>query len=220
MIGFIKKDKKIISISFVIGIAAAVVVGAFFSKAYADRVQRELAENVIRFHVIANSDSENDQELKLKIRDEVIAFLEDKLKGCHNKDESREIIEANIEQIELIAEETAFENGFPYDVEAEICVDTFPIRQYGDVRMPSGDYEALKISIGKAEGHNWWCVVYPPLCFVDIAHGEITDESEQKLMEGADRVLMVSDEAVPEFKFKVVELWQDFEHRDDSYAVK
>ncbi len=218
---FIKKDKKFIIVSFFAGLVISLIVGIAFSKAYADKVQQTLSDNVIRFHVIANSDSENDQELKLKVRDEVIKFLEEKLDGCRTKEESRRIIEANIEGIELLAEKTATSYGFPYEVKAEVCNDVFPLRQYGDVRMPAGDYDTLKISIGKAQGHNWWCVVYPPLCFVDIAKGEITDESENVLLEGADsEVLLASGDVVPEIKFKIVELWQEWEHKGDEFAVK
>lgn len=220
MLRFIKKEKRNISLSFLLGIIISVMVGAFCSKAYADKVQRDLAENVIRFHVIANSDSENDVALKLIVRDEVIKLLEEKLDGCHNKNESRKIIEENLGEIEEAAKNVSAKNGFHYDIKAEICEDVFPLRQYGDVRMPAGNYEALKISIGKAQGHNWWCVVYPPLCFADIASGEITAESENRLVAEGSSVLVESHEAVPEFKFKVVEFWKELEHKGDSYAVK
>ena len=221
MENFIKKDKRIISISFLIGIVISVVLGAAFSKVYADRTQKKIAENVIRFHVIANSDSETDQALKLKVRDSVIACLNDKLEGCTDRDESRRIIEENLDDIEAAAKDTVEAEGYIYDVKAEICTDTFPLRQYGEVRLPSGDYEALKVSIGAAEGHNWWCVVYPPLCFVDAAQGDVSEKSQERLIKAVDSdITVVSDDIVPEFKFKVVELWQNFEHRNDSYAVK
>lgn len=220
MLRFIKKEKKNISLSFMIGIIISVAVGAFCSKAYADRVQKDLAENVIRFHVIANSDSENDVALKLIVRDEVISLLNEKLDGCHNRDESRRIIEESLGEIEEAARSVSVKNGFHYEIKAEMCSDVFPVRQYGSVRMPAGDYEALKISIGNAKGHNWWCVVYPPLCFADIASGEVTKESEQRLAAGGDSILVESDELVPEFKFKVVEFWKELEHKGDDYAVK
>lgn len=221
MVNIIKKDKKIISMSFLIGIAISIAIGAVFSKAYADRTQKRIAENVIRFHVIANSDRETDQELKLKVRDSIIGYLNDKLEGCSDRNDSRKIIEENLDEIEQVAQETVRSEGYIYDVKAEICTDTFPLRQYGDVRLPSGDYEALKVSIGAAEGHNWWCVVYPPLCFVDAACGEVSEKSQERLIAAAGSdITVVSDDIVPEFKFKVVEMWQSFEHRNDSYAVK
>jgi len=207
--------------SVVFGAVVSVIAGALVSRSYSMRVQDALAENVIRLHVVANSDSENDQQLKLKVRDEVIKYLEDELKGCESKEDSLEIIESRLESIESVAEGAAFKEGFHYDISASLSREVFPLREYGDVRMPTGDYDALKISIGDAEGHNWWCVVYPPLCFVDIAQGGMMDGNgrEVALGENAD-VLIRSGEVVPEFKFKIVEIWQQWKHREDPFAVK
>ena len=220
MIGFIKREKRLILLSVVAGVIVSAISGTVFSRLYSKKVQETIAQNVIRFHVVANSDSENDQELKLKVRDGVIEYLEGELEGCDTREESMQIIGENLEDIEKIAEEIAFENGFHYEIKATLTEEVFPVRQYGDVRLPMGEYEALKISIGKGEGHNWWCVVYPPLCFIDIATG-ITEESEKALVDvcGKDVVIEKGD-YVAEFRFKIVELWQKWENGNKKLAVK
>ena len=220
MIGIIKKEKRFILFSVAVGVIVSVISGLVFVRNYSERVQETIAQNVIRFHVVANSDSENDQELKLMVRDGIIEYLEDELEECKSREESIQIIGENLEDIEKIAEEIAFENGFHYDVKATLTEEVFPVRQYGDVKLPMGEYEALKISIGKGEGHNWWCVVYPPLCFIDIATG-ITDESQKALIEvcGND-VFIENGDFKAEFRFKVVELWQEWKNRDKITAVK
>lgn len=221
MIEFLKREKRLIAISILFGAVVSVIAGTLASRSFAIRVQDELAENVIRLHVVANSDSKNDQELKLKVRDEVIVYLEGELEGCRSKEESLRVIGGRLDEIESVAEEAAFKEGFHYDIDATLSREVFPLREYGDVRMPTGDYDALKISIGDAEGHNWWCVVYPPLCFVDIAEGEIKDENGKMIAVGEDAdVLIKSGEIVPEFKFKIVEMWQEWMHRNDEPAVK
>ena len=221
MMEFLKREKKLIFISVIFGAVVSVIAGTMASRSFAKRVQNELAENVIRLHVVANSDSKNDQELKLKVRDEVIAYLESELEGCKDKQQSLEVIGGCLDEIESVAENAAAKEGFHYDIDASLSREVFPLREYGDVRMPTGDYDALKISIGDAKGHNWWCVVYPPLCFIDIAEGEIKDENGKVLAVGDDAdVLIKSGEIVPEFKFKIVELWQEWEHRKDTPAVK
>lgn len=128
-------------------------------------VQEALAGKVIRFHVLANSDTKDDQELKLKVRDEVGRYLQEKIKDMRSVEETEEYLKENIGNIEQVAKKTIEKQGKNYSVKAELCESDFPIKSYENCTFPEGKYEALKLVIGKGEGHNWWCVLYPNLCF-------------------------------------------------------
>ncbi|MCR1951736.1 MULTISPECIES: stage II sporulation protein R [unclassified Clostridium] len=144
----------------------------------------DIVNEIIRFHVIANSDSEEDQNLKLKVRDKVIEYVSDKLKDCKDLSEAREFIVSNKSEIELIAKNTVIENGYSYDVTSMLSRENFPDKVYGDLIFPQGEYEAYRILIGEAKGQNWWCVMFPPLCFVDGTKDAVdSKEIEEKLSE-------------------------------------
>lgn len=127
----------------------------------------DIFDKIIRFHVIANSDSKEDQELKLKVRDEVIDFMVPKLQDAKTLDEAREILKENIETVNELAEEVIRDNSYGYSVQTMISHENFPDKLYGDVVFPAGEYEAFRIIIGEGQGKNWWCVMFPSLCFVD-----------------------------------------------------
>lgn len=133
--------------------------------------------NLIRFHVIANSDQPQDQEVKLKVRDRVVEVLGKQLYGVRNYQEARKIIAANSPQLDLVAKETVAAAGFSYPVRIELGRFDFPARAYGNVVVPQGEYEALRIVLGEGRGANWWCVLFPPLCFVDISGNDLVDEA-------------------------------------------
>lgn len=139
-------------------------------------------EGIIRFHVIANSDSEEDQALKLQVRNSVVLKLQNALSACTDIEETRAYIEDNLDLIESWAADCISGWGYDYDVKARIGVSAIPARQYDDLYFPAGNYEALTITIGEGKGQNWWCVVFPPLCLVDAsdeAYGELFGEDEQ-----------------------------------------
>jgi stage II sporulation protein R len=152
-------------------------------------------EDFIRFHVIANSDSEEDQELKLKVRDRLIEEINEGLirkavisadvsdeKASLDIDASREYITENISEIESAAQEIIAEEGYDYTVKAEFGVSWIPEKTYGSVTFPAGNYEALRILIGEAKGKNWWCVLYPPLCLID-SDETYMKQSETEMMQ-------------------------------------
>ena len=139
-------------------------------------------ENLIRFHVLANSDSPEDQELKLKVRDKVIDAMSGDLEISKNADETRDILINNLDKIKAVAEEEIYKNGQNYGVRVYLGEYKFPTKRYGSVVFPAGRYEALRVEIGDAGGQNWWCVMFPPLCFVDVKHG-LTDEKTKKELE-------------------------------------
>ncbi len=138
---------------------------------------------LIRFHVIANSDSEEDQNLKLKVRDAVIDYLQPKLAASNSIDESEKIIISEYDELENISKNIILENGYEYDVKVGIDYSQFPTKQYSNVVLPAGEYKALRIIIGEGSGKNWWCVMFPPLCFVDEEKGLIDKDTDEKLRE-------------------------------------
>ena len=160
----------------------------------------DIADKIIRFHVLANSDSEEDQKLKLKIRDEVVKYISSKLSDSKNIDDAREIILENKEQMESIAIKVIKDNGFDYEVKSVLSRENFPDKVYGDLIFPQGEYEAYRILIGSAKGQNWWCVMFPPLCFVDETKNVVDSTDIKENIKQED-----SSEKKIKFKFKLFE---------------
>ncbi len=163
----------------------------------------ELSEKLIRIHVVANSDSESDQQLKLEVRDEVLNVLEDMLSDANDKEEAARIINDNISLIEEAAKEEILEQGYPYEVSAKLTVESFPTRDYDTFSLPAGKYTSLRIKIGEAAGQNWWCVVYPNLCTAaatenGFATFNLTEE---------ETMLIKEETAGYTVKFKLIEVF-------------
>lgn len=178
------------------------VVGNIFYGEQVQARQQKLADELIRFHVRANSDSEEDRQLKLKVRDTVVEYMENLLCESDSVKESQQIITANMEQILTEAMKVIHANGYEYDLTAYMVEEYFPLRTYGNVALPPGVYTAFRIDIGEAKGQNWWCVLYPPLCFVDVTHGVMPDESKTELENIlVDEDIEINSECVIEFKY-------------------
>lgn len=146
-------------------------------------LQQGIAEKILRFHVLAASDTKEDQELKLKVRDSVGIYMEENLKGALNKSESEEIVRLHLGEIEAVAEQTIKEAGYDYPVTASLAYVEFPEKTYGAYVFPAGTYEALEVVIGEGKGHNWWCVMYPNLCFSGSVYEVVDEEAEERLRE-------------------------------------
>ncbi|MBR1744252.1 MAG: stage II sporulation protein R [Lachnospiraceae bacterium] len=146
-----------------------------------EKLQRGIAQNVIRLHVIANSDSLEDQRLKLHVRDRIIGDLQNCLKFIDSQKKAEEVIASRLAEIQKETEEVIQKDGYTYTASISLCDRMFPVKQYGDLTFPAGIYRALCIQIGEAEGHNWWCVLFPSLCFVDETTATIPDDSKEKL---------------------------------------
>lgn len=144
-------------------------------------LQQQIASEIIRFHVIANSDLDEDQQVKLKVKDAVVTAMRPIMAECTNKEEARRVINNNSGFINQIATKTLQENGYDYSVSVTLQKEKFPIKVYGDITLPAGEYEALCVRLGKAEGHNWWCIVFPSLCYVDETYCVVPEESKQQL---------------------------------------
>lgn len=167
----------------------------------------ELSEKLVRLHVVANSDTQEDQALKLKVRDAVLSELRPRLEGVSDAGEAREIITGSLTDLEKAAGEVIRENGYDYAVAVTILRESFPTTEYDNFSLPAGEYLSLRVKIGKAQGHNWWCVVFPPICDA----GEIGPETSAAigLTEG-EVGLITKDNTGYTVKFKFIELLHSF----------
>ena len=175
--------KKKLGILLIVIIAVSGLVG-YYRVSYAgnlEAVTEGISESIIRFHVRANSDSQEDQEVKLKVKEAVVDYIRPALSESDSLSESRAILEAERDNIRNVAIKTLRDNGFMEDVSVYFEKSYFPVKSYGDVTFPAGYYEAFRVDIGDAEGKNWWCVLYPPLCFVDAVYGVVPEGSKEKL---------------------------------------
>ena len=179
---------------------------------YVNAISKDLCNNVFRLHVIANSDSKEDQDLKYKVRDSLIEYMKTLTSDISTKDEAILIAQNHIEEFKDLAKKVINENGYDYEVNIEIGNFSFPTKTYGDISFPSGFYDALKVVIGKGNGQNWWCVMFPPLCFVDVTSGVVPEESKENLEENLseEEYNLVSNSEnsnTTNFKFKIVEFF-------------
>ena len=124
----------------------------------------EIYERVLRFHVIANSDDEVDQSLKLQVRDAVLGYCAPILSHVSSREEAAEVIKAHAHKIEQVAKATLIKNGCDHSVSLEVCTEKYPMKDYESFCFPAGNYLSVKIKLGEAEGQNWWCVLFPKLC--------------------------------------------------------
>ncbi|MGI5850424.1 MAG: stage II sporulation protein R [Christensenellales bacterium] len=204
---------------FIISLCMALIVLSSAKELFKNK--GSYSEELIRFHVLANSDSPEDQELKLKVRDRIIEAMNPKFETSKSLEETREIIIHNLEDIEAIASEEIKALGHDYNVKATLGKALFPTKSYGSITLPAGTYEALRIVIGKGEGSNWWCVLFPPLCFIDIKNGLTSEKTKNELMsvlseeEFKSIQTISSEDQLPiKLKFKVVEI---IEYAKDNF---
>lgn len=180
---------------------------------YVTAVSQDIKDSVFRLHVIANSDSNEDQNLKLKVRDSLLEYMNDLAKNCTSKEEVVQIAKDHQEEFKQIAEKVISNNGYSYPVSIKIGDSDFPTKTYGDISLPAGTYDALKVQIGEAKGKNWWCVMFPPLCFVDVSTGVVPDTSKEEMKENLNDeeydLISKTDDNEINFKFKLVEFFQN-----------
>lgn len=202
-----KKLKYIVSISFLL--ALFIFVSA---NSYANTISKDLSDNFFRLHILANSDSELDQNLKLKVRDAVISYMESLSYEGLTKDEAIKLTNEHLESFKNIAQKVLNDNNCNYEVNLEVGNFYFPTKEYGNISLPAGFYDGLKIEIGEAKGQNWWCSLFPPLCFVDISAGIIDEEAENELKENLsdeEFAIITGDSEEIKLKFKVLELFSN-----------
>ena len=180
---------------------------------YVNAVSSNIEDRVFRLHVLANSDSKEDQNLKYKVRDALIEYMNTISKNVTSKEEVISIAKEHKEDFYKIAKDVISQNGFSYDVNIRIGNFPFPTKQYGDISLPSGNYDAMRVEIGDSLGQNWWCVMFPPLCFVDVTSGIVPDESKEIIKENlsTEEYNLISDTENNEikFKFRLIEFFQN-----------
>jgi len=199
---------------FVILLLFAFILLSAYS--YVTAVSSDLSKNLFRLHVIANSNSKEDQDLKYLVRDSVLDYVNSisKENGITSKQELISLVEQNKDNIKKVAEDTIQKNGFDYNVNISIGNFSFPDKVYGDITLPAGFYDALKIEIGAAAGQNWWCVMFPPLCFVDVSSGIVPEDSKETLQNNLSsdedyNLLSTNSPTDLKLKFKIIELFHD-----------
>lgn len=166
-----------------VGVLIGILITGLIVNAKKSEMQGELAEQVFRFHVLANSDSGEDQALKMKVKEAIIAYMKQELPESDSVETTKKWARENLVQIEQVAAEIIAEEGYEYSVKAEVTICDFPYKSYGDITFPAGEYEALRIEIGQAKGQNWWCVLYPNLCFIDAVHAVVPEKGKNELKE-------------------------------------
>lgn len=180
---------------------------------YVNAVSSNIEDSVFRLHVLANSDSKEDQNLKYKVRDALIEYMNTISKNVTSKEEVISIAKEHEEDFYKIAKDVISQNGFSYDVNIQIGNFPFPTKQYGDISLPSGNYDAMRVEIGDSLGQNWWCVMFPPLCFVDVTSGIVPDESKEIIKDNlsTEEYNLISDTENNEikFKFRLIEFFQN-----------
>lgn len=172
-----------------------------------ERNCESVSDKVLRLHIIANSDYEYDQSLKLKVRNKILDLSNEIFQNANNRDDAKLAAEANIGEIQRVALDEIHSQGYDYPVKVEVTNMYFTTRNYDSVTLPAGNYDAVRVSIGEAKGHNWWCVMFPQLCIGSSEKDEIIDavmsEDESEVVKGGDKY---------EVKFKIVEYFTAFKN--------
>lgn len=208
--------KRIISIIIVINLinvfGGCTVGDVVDSTNQVEYKYEDVKDVLIRLHVLANSDSNEDQELKIKVKNEIIEYLYPYLKESHSLENSRKILRDSEGEVINIAIRVIRENGYSYSVTTELGKENFPEKSYGNITLPQGEYEAFRVIIGEGNGQNWWCVMFPPLCFTDVAKGKVEEDRSKeeldKVVEESKKDKDKSEDKV-KVKFKVVEVIKD-----------
>ncbi len=210
LLNIICSKKVKYSLILIILLGIYIFISAF---SYVTSVSSELEDSLFRLHVIANSDSKEDQDLKYIVRDKLIEYMNSISLNATNKEEAMQIAKEHINDFKQIAKQTIIDNGYSYNVEVEIGNFSFPTKTYGDISIPAGLYDALRVKIGEAKGQNWWCVMFPPLCFVNVSSGIVPDDSkkvlENELSEEEYSIISDTNSKDIKLKFKIIELFQN-----------
>lgn len=210
LLNFIKnaKLKNVIILFFLLFLYVFVC-----AQSYVQAISYDLSNSVFRLHVIANSDSDEDQSLKLKVRDNLLNYMNNICSDCSSKDEAINLAIEHEDEFQKIAEQTILESGYDYSVKININNFYFPTKNYGDISLPAGYYDALRVEIGEAAGKNWWCVMFPSLCFIDISSGIVDNEAKENLEENLEsesyNVISDNDSGEIKFKFKLIEFFAE-----------
>ena len=204
----IKNSKIGISITLILLLFLYTTISAI---SYVEAVSTDISDSVFRLHVIANSDSDEDQSLKYKVRDNLLKYMNNICSNCSSKQEAINLVTEHKEEFKQVALDTIKEEGYSYNVKINIGNFEFPTKQYGDISLPAGYYDALRVEIGEAKGRNWWCVMFPSLCFIDVSSGIVPEESKEELQNilSDEEYSIISDNSDNgiKLKFKLIEFF-------------
>lgn len=208
-----------------LGIAIAVmIIGILCLIGYTQRETEALSDKMIRFHVVANSDTTEDQLLKQQVKDTVVAYMEPMLRESHSIDETRALLEENLPILKQLSEQVVAKWNKDYTVQTALGYANFPTKAYGDVILPAGQYEACRIVIGEGKGENWWCVMFPPLCYVDAATGVVPLEGKEELKhtlnEEQYNLVTEIDNKPYAVRFKLIDTINAYLHPDNYKEIK
>lgn len=209
-----KNQRSFRASSFLLTFAVLVLLTVLLSSFLPLSGEEELYDKVIRLHVLANSDSEEDQALKLRVRDAVLSRLDGELSACDTRESAEAVLAGKLEGVSAAAEEEIRARGYDYGVRVSLGQERYPEKEYDELTMPAGSYLSLKVEIGEAEGRNWWCVVFPPLC-LSAARGGTENalaENEDALLRAGFtgeqyKIITRSDTPRYKLKFKLLELF-------------
>ena len=204
----IKNSKIGISITLILLLFLYTTINAI---SYVEAVSTDISDSVFRLHVIANSDSKEDQSLKYKVRDNLLKYMNNICSDCSSKQEAIDLVTEHQEEFKQVALDTIKKEGYSYNVKINIGNFEFPTKQYGDISLPAGYYDALRVEIGEAKGRNWWCVMFPSLCFIDVSSGIVPEESKEELQNvlSDEEYSIISDNSDNgiKLKFKLIEFF-------------
>ncbi len=211
---YLTYENNDIVLSFILGLTIFLTYSILnFSYAYSMNVKTDLKDNLIRFHILANSDSTEDQALKVFVKDKILEKYKTELLENNTRDEAIAFFNDNMQEIEAYAEEVIASQGFDYPVKCELDYADFPTKSYNDITLPQGQYLAFRVLIGDHAGKNFWCVLYPPLCYVEATDKQNFDNAKLKLEESLtnDEFSLISESNSPTIsvKFKIVEMWKN-----------
>lgn len=179
---------KKLEVALLLGMAGTICCSGLWQTA---QTHRHLEESVLRLHILANSDSIDDQALKLKVRDKVLAYANTLFSDPDaTLEETENLVCAHLSDLETVARSVLVEEGAQYDVDARLVTMEFEARTYGEITMPAGEYEALRITIGEAKGQNWWCVMYPSLCVPSAVETDTEDSIEETYFAKEEQALL------------------------------
>lgn len=220
------RQRKRYTVLFILGLMA--VLGTLYTRTttYRQALQESVAEKVIRFHVVANSDNEEDQRIKLKVRDQVGMYLAPYMSQADSKEESREILVSQLSKIQQVAQRTLDQEGSEQTVQVALRQTDFPDKKYGPYTLAAGNYEALEITLGAGQGKNWWCVMYPDICFKytiepenrtqasdQIKKAEIGEDQNLKKILTSEEYESIMDSSNYEIHFKLLDLLKEYFHQ-------
>lgn len=166
------------------------------------KTSESISQEVFRLHILANSNSDEDQSLKLKVRDKILTKSESLFINCKNLNDVINVSKNNIDYFEQLANECIKENGYNYETKVYVDKEYFNTREYEKITLPSGVYNALKIEIGEAKGHNWWCVMFPAICLPAVSDDEINSILNE------DEIELINNNNKYEIRFKIVEIYE------------